>query len=87
MLIDLQQTNMIRAETRSYPLITGIKSRILNFIKHIKEQGHTQLSYMAYTYEKQIFETKSDLQRPNIHKYFLSIIQEIFENSRDLRNS
>ena len=35
---------------------------MLNFIKHIEKQGHTQLSYMAYTYEKQIFETKSDLQ-------------------------
>ena len=36
---------------------------------------------MAYAYEKQIFETKSDLQRPSIHKYSLSIKQEILENA------
>ena len=30
---------MIRAETGRYPSIVGIKSRILNFIKHIEKQG------------------------------------------------
>ena len=77
---------MIRAETGCYPLIIRIKSRILNFIKHIEKQGPTQLSYIAYTYEKQIFETKSNLQRPNIHKYFLSIKQEILENALQFDN-
>ena len=62
---------MVRAETGHYPLVIGIKSRTLNFIKHIEKQGPTQLSYMTYTYEKQIFETKSDLQRPNNQKYIL----------------
>ena len=38
LLVNRSTTNiMIRAETGRYPLIT--KSRILNFIKHIKEQG------------------------------------------------
>ena len=41
---------------------------------------------MAYTYEKQTSETKSDLQRPNIHKYFLSIKQEILENTPKFDN-
>ena len=77
---------MIHAETGCYPLIIAIKSRTLNFIKHIEKQCPTQLSYMAYTYQKQIFETKSDLQRPNIHKYFLSIKQEILENTPKFDN-
>ena len=41
---------------------------------------------MVYAYEKQIFETKSDLQRPNIHKYFLSIKQEILKNALQFDN-
>ena len=82
LVVDRSTTNVIiRAETGCYPLIIAIKSRVLNFIKHIEKQGPTQLSYMAYTYEKQIFETKSDLQKPTIHNYFLSIKQEIFENT------
>ena len=52
---------MIRAETAHYPFIIRIKARILSFIKHIEKRGPTQ-SYMAYTYEKHIFETKSDLK-------------------------
>ena len=55
--------------------------RILSFIKHIKEQGPIQLSYMGYTYEKQIFETKSDLQRSNIYKQ-----QKILEKQKILEN-
>ena len=77
---------MILAETGCYPLIIAIKSRILNFIKHIEKQGPTQLSYMTYTYEKQIFETKCGLQRPNIHKYFLNIKQKILENTPKFDN-
>ena len=48
----------------------------------MKNKAPTQLSYLAYIYEKQISETKSDLQRPSIHKYFLSIKQEILENAQ-----
>ena len=71
---------------RVLSLVIAIKSQILNFIKHIEKQGRTQLSYMAYAYEKQIFETKSYLKRPNIHKYFLSIKQEILENTPHFDN-
>ena len=52
--VNRSTTNVMRicAEIGFYPLIIGIKSRILNFIKHIEKQSPTQLSYMAYIYEK-----------------------------------